>query len=336
MNAGTRGSAHALDAPARTSKAMAVCETVVVLGGSGFVGSAIVAGLAAAGVNTISARLNARAGGLERACDATKPEEIGTLLQGASCVVNAVGGDERTMLAATRAVAAAADGWCRIVHVSSMAVYGDTTGAVRETAPLRAASRYGAAKIACEQALAGTGATILRPGLVYGPGSRQWVGRIGRLLHRRRLGDLGKHGDGRCNLVHARDLGEAVVAAVRQRRSHGQVMNIGMKAPPRWNDFLVAFGRSIGAVPVPRIAGWQLALEAGLLAPSLYLARGFGRTPDNVPDAVSPALRRLFGQDVVLDCSLGHRLLGPPCTSLADGLAESTAWFLENHGLAGG
>ncbi len=336
MNAGMPVLAASRDAPTHPPKAAAVCETVAILGGGGFVGSAIVAALQAAGLNTISARLHARSGSLERTCDATRPQEIADLLQGASCVVNAVGGDNRTMLAATHAIAKAADGWCRIVHVSSMAVYGDTTGYVRETAPLRAGSRYGAAKIACEHALDGTGATILRPGLVYGPGSAQWVGRIGRLLQSRRLGDLGKHGDGRCNLVHARDLGEAVVAAIHQRQAHGQILNIGMTAPPRWNDVLVAFGRSIGAVPVARIAGWQLALEAALLASPLHLGRRLARVPHTVPDAISLSLRKLFTQDIVLDCSLGHRLLGPPRTGLADGLAESAAWFLDKHGPAGG
>ena len=325
----------ALDTPPQASKTAAAGETVVVLGGGGFVGSGIVAALAAAGLTTISARLHPAAGSLERTCDATKPREISDLLQGAGCVVNAVGGDGRTMLAATRAVAEAAEGWCRIVHVSSMAVYGAATGYVNEAAPLRAASRYGAAKIACEQALAGTGATILRPGLVYGPGSTQWVGRIGRLLRSRRIGDLGRHGDGRCNLVHARDLGEAVAASMRRREAHGQVMNIGMMAPPRWNDFLVAFGRCIGAVPVARIAGWQLALEAGVAAPPLHLARRLVWPGRAVPDAISPALLALFAHDIVLDCSLAHRLLGPPRTALPNGIAESAAWFLESHGLDG-
>jgi hypothetical protein len=54
-----------------------------------------------------------------------------------------------------------------------------------------------------------------------------------------------------------------------------------------------------------------------------------------VPDAISPSLRRVFAQDIVLDCSLGHRLLGRPRTSLPDGLAESAAWFLEHHVPAG-
>jgi len=335
MSAGDQLLPATLASPSQTSRAGAACDTVVVLGGGGFVGSAIVAALSAAGISTISARLHVDADGTERACDATNLDAVSDLLQGAHCVVNAVGGDARTMLGATRAIAAAANGWCRIVHISSMAVYGDATGYVHESTTLRAASRYGSAKIACEQALAGTGATILRPGLVYGPGSQQWVSRIGRLLCSRRLGDLGKHGDGRCNLVHARDLGEAVVAATRQRRSHGQVMNIGMTAPPRWNDFLMSFGRAIRAVPVARIATWQLALEAALLAPPLQLARRFGPRPNAVPDAISPSLRRVFAQDIVLDCSLGHRLLGRPRTSLPDGLAESAAWFLEHHVPAG-
>jgi len=94
----------------------------------------------------------------------------------------------------------------------------------------------------------------------------------------------------------------------------------------------VAFGRAIGAVPVARIAGWRLALEAGLAAPPLFLARRLARTPARVPDAISPALRRLFAQDIVLDCSLGHRLLGLPRTTLPEGLAESAAWFLDKYG----
>jgi nucleoside-diphosphate-sugar epimerase len=137
------------------------------------------------------------------------------------------------------------------------------------------------------------------------------VGRIGRLLRARRLGDL----------------------AIRSRDSHGRTMNIGMTAPPRWNDFLVAFGRSIGAVPVARIAGWRLAVEAAVAAPPLYLAKRMLAAPGTIPEPISPALLKLFAQDIALDCTRSHRLLGPPRISLADGLAQSAAWFLETHGL---
>jgi nucleoside-diphosphate-sugar epimerase len=317
--------------------------TVMVLGGSGFVGAAIVTALRQAGFATVSAQRRMgppHAGTTQQPWDATQPADIRPLLQGAVGVVNAVSGDSRTMLAASRTLAAAAREGCKIVHVSSMSVYGQTRGYVSETTALRASSRYAAAKIACEACLAGTGATLLRPGIVYGPGSTQWVGRIGRLLRAGRLGDLGKHGDGRCNLVHVRDLAKVVLAALGTADAHGRAINIGMPAPPRWNDYLVALGRAIGAVPVQRIPGWRLSLEVGLLAPPLHLAgvttRRFAGPSGILPEPLSPALCRVFAQDIVLDCSLSDRLLASPRICLAEGMAESAAWFLETLGLARG
>ena len=314
-------------------------DTVMVLGGSGFVGAAIIAALRRAGFATISAQRRIAAdqeGTTQQPWNAIEPVDIRPLLEGAGFVVNAVSGDRATMLAATRALAAAAGEGCKIVQVSSLAVYGDTRGYISETAPLRATTRYAATKIACEACLAGTDATILRPGVVYGPNAVQWVGRIGRLLRAGRLGDLGKHGDGRCNLVHVRDLAEAVLAVLCTPEARGQALNIGMTAPPRWNDYLVALGRAIGAVPVGRIPAWRLKLEAGLLAPPLHVAglatRRFGSRPTILPDAISAALTRTFAQDIALDCSLSDRLIPWSRTSFADGLADSAAWFLETRG----
>jgi len=182
---------------------------VVVLGGSGFVGSAIVKGLAQAGFQPVAV---SRRQGTVR-CDATHEAALMPVLHGAQAVVNAVLGDADTMMAATRALASCAQKRdLRIVHLSSMAVYGPARGRVDEAAPMGGTGGYAEAKIACETLLAGTGAVILRPGIVYGPGGEQWAGRIFRLLRARRLGDLGEHGDGRCNFIHARDVAAAVVA----------------------------------------------------------------------------------------------------------------------------
>jgi len=316
----------------------------VVLGGSGFVGSAILASLGRAGFRPVSVHRHLRGAGAgieQLACDAGDPAALMRALRGAQAVVNAVGGDADTMMAATRALAHYVRGQdCRVVHVSSMAVYGAAHGCIDEMAPLRGTGGYAEAKIECESLLAGTGAVILRPGLVYGPGGEQWAGRIFRLLRAGRLGDLGENGDGRCNFVHARDLGEAVVAALGREEAAGKAINLAHPLAPRWNDVLVACARAIGAIPVDRIPGWRLSAEVKWLAPPLYLARlaanRVGLGGFWLPDALTPSLRALFRQDVRLGPRRAERLLGLDWVPPAEGLAECAAWFLETYGLPQG
>jgi nucleoside-diphosphate-sugar epimerase len=257
------------------------------------------------------------------------------VLQGAQAVVNAVLGDADTMMAATRALASCAEKRdLRVVHLSSMAVYGAARGRVNEAAPMGGTGGYAEAKIACETLLAGTGAVILRPGIVYGPGGEQWAGRIFRLLRARRLGDLGENGDGRCNFIHARDVGAAVAALLPRPELSGLAINLGHSCAPRWNEVLVACARAIGAVPVARIAGWQLAAETSLVAAPVVLARlSLPRMGARLPEVVTPSMRALFRQDFSLDCHLADRLLGLSRVPPAQGLAECAAWFLETYGL---
>jgi nucleoside-diphosphate-sugar epimerase len=236
------------------------------------------------------------------------------------------------MLAATRNIAEAASrlGLRQVVHVSSMAVYGPATGLVQENATLLGGRGYADAKLACEAALNGD-AIILRPGIVYGPGGEHWVGRIGRLLRAGRLGDLGPAGDGRCNLIHSRDIGAAVVAALQRPLLNGGAFNLSTPAPPRWNRVFLAFGCAIGAVPVRKICAWQLCAEGRIVAPLLQIGR-MGGWSGRLPAPISPALLALFGQDMTLDYRLADQALGFARSADADGLAECAAWFLRAYG----
>jgi nucleoside-diphosphate-sugar epimerase len=317
---------------------------VVVLGGSGFVGSAILAQLGHSGFQPVSATRHPRApgAGIEQiVCDATDQRALMAVLQGARAVVNAVRGDADTMLAASRALATCLRTLeMRAVHISSMAVYGAARGCIDESAPLRGTGGYAEAKIACELLFAGTGAVILRPGIVYGPGGEQWAGRIFRLLRAGRLGDLGENGDGRCHFAHARDVGAAVVAALGCTDATGRAINVAHSLQPRWNDVLVACARAIGAIPVERIGGWRLGAEVNVLAPPLYLARlsasRIGMREAWLPDAITPSLRAVFRQDFTLDLRRAERLLRLACVPPEEGLAECAAWFLETYGLPRG
>jgi nucleoside-diphosphate-sugar epimerase len=329
------------EAPVRPSAPKRVGR-VVIFGGSGFAGRAITQALTQEGYTATTAQRHpSRSGGpaLSLVCDATDPRAVRRALAGADVVVNAILGEPASMIAATRIVAEAAEArGLALIHLSSMAVYGAARGPVAESAPLRGSGAYAEAKIACEELLAGSRAIILRPGLVYGPGDEQWTGRLFRLLRARRLGDLGEHGDGRCNLLFAADLGRAVAAALRSKSAEGKAINLAHPSALRWNSVLIAAACAIGATPVRRIESWQLDVETRGLAPPLHGAKlilrraGLHRQPRWLPDAITPHLRHIFALDAWLETKLSDRLLGVEQRPIAQGLHDSACWFHRVYG----
>ena len=311
---------------------------ILVLGATGSIGQAVLAAIAThpglvaiAGLHrpsdAASALMSVRQ---TRVADAMDPLQLTRALHGVTHVISAVGGPPATLRAATTNLCAAARAYpgTRLIHISSMAVYGTATGLVAEDAPLVAHSAYAAAKIACEaevmrHASAGHQAVILRPGIVYGPSSTQWTARIGRLLAQRRLGDLGAAGDGWCNLIHETDIANAAIAACLTADADGLVFNIATPTPPTWNDYLVAFARAVGATPVRRITGRRLAIESRLAAPMLHAARRLARTAglSRVPDPIPASLLRLFAQRIQLNPALADRVLRFARTPDAAGIA---------------
>ncbi len=318
-------------------------EPVVVVGANGFVGRRVVQSLhATEGLRPIIAARKAApaaAGEIEqRVCDAADPASMAAALNGASYAVNCVAGDADTMVTATRNLCAAARaaGLRRIVHLSSMAVYGPATGLVNEAAPLDTrAGWYAEAKVACEALMrdftqAGGDAVILRPGCIHGPRSEQWTGRIGRLLRRHRVGDLGAAGDGLCNLVHIDDVAAAVVAAIQRPGIAGEAFNLGDRDPGTWNSYFMRFAQAIGATPVRRISGRWLKIETKLLAPLLKVGQiaggrvGLGQL---AADPLPGSLLSLWQQDIQLDHRKADDYLGFARTPPDAALASAAAWF---------
>jgi nucleoside-diphosphate-sugar epimerase len=316
---------------------------VLVIGASGFVGAAIaLAANGEQGLTTIGCMRHPSdslaAAGVEcRACDATDPVALTNALQGVTYAVNSVLGNRRTMVAVTRNLCDAARqiGLRRIVHISSMAVYGRVNGVIDEAAGLQPAGHYARAKAACEDVVrsfisAGGDAVILRPACVYGPGGEQWVGRICRLLSAGRIGLLGELGDGYCNLTFNDDLASAVLAALTSGEAGGRAFNLADPEPGTWNQYFLRLGREIG-VYVPNISRLRMSMESMLLAPPLQMAkiaaRRLGFQPGLLPEPIPPSLLALWRQRMRLDCSKAHDTLQSRQTPLQQGLRVSADWF---------
>ena len=281
----------------------------------------------------------ATAGAEVRLVDATDAASVATALQGIQAVVNCVAGDANTIVAAAKGLfgsAGLAHPRPRIVHLSTMSVYGTAIGVMdEETAPLLGdLGPYSAAKIQAEQ-LAATypGVVILRPGCVFGPDSPQWSTRIARLLQARRLGDLGAAGDGYCNLVDVQDVVTAVIRALENLTVDGRTYNLSVNTQPRWNEFLTRYAVALGAVPVQRITRRWLRLEGKLIAPPLKVVEiAANRLRLSSPPPIPPSLLRLMAQDIRLDTRRAQSELNLRCKDLDVMINETSRWFLQSVG----
>jgi nucleoside-diphosphate-sugar epimerase len=318
---------------------------VLVLGGSGYIGSRLCALLADSGWATPvsgSARRDVR--GVENIrVDATDGASLSQALQGIDAVVNCVAGSADGISRGAKLLAdACRDAGCkRIVHLSTMSVYGAREGVISESAPLDPAlGWYARAKCEAEQHMAafaaeGNTVVMLRPGCVTGPASDLWVGRIGRLLRSRRLGDLGAAGDGWSNLVHLDDVCAAIIASLRLAPGPLRTYNLSAPDSPRWNDYFVDLGVAIGATPVPRLSARQLKLDAQLAGPPLKVLQlalsKMGLPARAVPDPLPPGLLGVWERHLRLDSQAAERDLGIHWTPYAQTLKQSATWFIAEH-----
>lgn len=159
------------------------------------------------------------------------------------------------------AIAAAEATGARLLHLSSVAVYGPegryalTRGeGLQELQPLQPMPEwawYGRSKRESE-ALAmeahATGrvwATAVRPCVIYGPRDRQFVPRVARLL---RLPLVPRIGDGRAvmAIVHARSVAEVAFRAVTSDIAGGRTYNVTNDAPISVGAFHDAAAEGLG------------------------------------------------------------------------------------------
>ena len=184
-------------------------------------------------------------------------------IEGCDTVVHLATGGYRGLAAGTRNVVAAAARFPirRLVHMSSTAVYGlNPPPTVQdESAPLaRIGEPYCDGKVQAEHAVRrgirrGVPAVILRPSIIYGPGSRWNSGTLEKLVRGEQY--LVDDGQGVCNLVHVDDLIDAVLLALAHPAAVGETFFLGHDEIITWKEFIEAHAELlVPRVAVPRIA----------------------------------------------------------------------------------
>ena len=235
----------------------------VVTGASGFLGSAFARALVAQGADVLGLDLVPGDGEWEtRAADLARPGDWEGALKGADLVVHTAArvGEVGTWAqfraqnaeATRRVVAASADAG-RLLHLSSIVVHGTRfPDPCPEAHPPRPTGNpYTDTKIAAEHAVLAAAAagrvraTVIRPGDVYGPGSRQWTVRAIEMLKAGRFALV--DGDrGVLSPVFADDVVSGGLAAATDAAGLGEVFHVtgGAGVSPR--TFFGHYARMLG------------------------------------------------------------------------------------------
>ena len=197
-----------------------------------------------------------------------------------------VEGTRSTLEAAARA------GVSRAVHVSSVAVYGQTSGPIDGAGPpegtIRPGNHYGRSKRLAEEAAAAIHdsgrlqVTIVRPSAVYGERDRLFAPTLARILRLPVVPVLG-HGNNTVPVVYAGNVAAGVASALDGRGSGG-AFDLAMDYPLTQRALLGGLARGLGRSPT------FVGLPAGLV-------RGAARVADGASFAV-PGLRGLSGARV--------------------------------------
>jgi len=237
--------------------------------------------------------------------------------------------------------AAAAAGVRRLVHISSISVYGYYTKdqTLDEADPvgyrLYRWAYYSRSKLEAERlALAAHRAgrvavTVIRPAWIYGPRDRATVGRFYRMLRNGRVRILGS-GDNRLNVVYAGNVAEAAIAAAALPEAAGEVFNCSNDGPITQREYLNLWARACGAPPVRRRVPYRVAYSVGLLLEcSGRLLRR------RQPPFITRYAVWLMGRRSYFSAEKARRLLGwRPTVPYEVGIPLTVRWYLRSQGLA--
>lgn len=317
-----------------------VPRSVFITGASGFIGQALARRYRALGAEVRGMDLRADPAHNVVAGDLTRPQHWAEHARGCDLFINTAA---VVSLAAPWALyrdvsvrgvrncldVAIASGCKRFVQFSSIAALGweyPEQADERCDVVIGDHYRYGVAKGASEHMVLAAHAageidcTVVRPGDVYGPGSRAWLSeplkmaRAGALI-------LPNAGKGRWTPVYIDDLLDGVMLAAGLPQARGQIFHISASESVSCREFFSNHWRWAGRSGAPR------SLPLGIAVALTRVVWGINRLLKRSGE-VTPDTMYMFARTGGISIEKARRLLGyAPKVSLAQGLERSEQWL---------
>jgi nucleoside-diphosphate-sugar epimerase len=306
-----------------------------VTGAGGFIGAAVARGLVAEGAEVTGLDLDPAvakgvraSGGAFALADVTDREALDRALEGAELVIHTaayvqdwgtmeefvrvnVGGTVKVLDAAEAA------GANRVVHISSVVVYGyddpreqDEDGFRRTYGIPYIDTKSASDRIACRR-----GAVVVRPGDVYGPGSRPWTLRP---LELARMGQLAVPGEGVMLPVYVDDLVEAILLAAANGKP-GRAYTAWDGVPVSFAQYFEGIARIVGGRRPRRLPRALLVAVGGAM-------EAFANMRGTEPQFTARAPTFLDRRGTVSTERIRGELGWEPSVPLEEGLRRTEDW----------
>ncbi|MBL8134750.1 MAG: SDR family NAD(P)-dependent oxidoreductase [Anaerolineae bacterium] len=241
---------------------------ILITGATGFLGGALARHLVESGAPVVAlARSAAKAGDAEAQGlrvvrgDLTNRESLRRAVEDCDVVVHCAASfghpDEQrdVNVNGTRTLAeeCAFGGVRLLIYVSSIVVYGfGRRGVITEDMPAMpgvyayAKTKYGGELAIKEVALhTGLSTVIVRPGMIYGPGSVNWTDALFRYARRKPVVFPGD-GSGSTHPIYIDDVVEMLVRIVSGENLNGEIFNCSPDPAPTWREWLLGYARLAG------------------------------------------------------------------------------------------
>lgn len=314
-------------------------EKVLITGANGFIGNTLMRYYKTQKVPVVGIDLIGNDDDIVQG-DIANPETIGHLLESCDVVVhtaalvsNSIADSDmwRVNVLATRNLIAAAEKYKvrRFVQLSSIVAYGNAAeGELDEDQPVHAdGGSYVLTKLASEhtvlaaQAKSSLELVIIRPGDVYGPGSRPWIILPLEAINRGQF-MLPAKGEGFFRPIYIDDLVRGIALAVSTQEASGEIFNLSCEGYISTKEFFshhYQWKNKRG----PMVVSTKLALFAAAAATKIANLTG------GVNEASAATITQLCTKSW-FSIAKAERILGwKPEISFDEGIERSRLWAAE-------